>query len=163
MQNKLFNAKKYIVILLNAIVPLLVFFIPIFSIIYKDEEITKFTYNFYNMLSASQPILLKVCIISIFVISAINLIIFFIYVFDSYMFALLKPILSKILIFINALFLIASILIIVGVCNTIQIKTVSNEIFSTEVKFLSGSVILFVYAVAQFLFLLRIYKRKQLY
>jgi len=155
------NLKKYYILLLNAVVPLIIFFIPVYFTNYVDEiDTITYSYNFYKLLSFNQNtifatfnILLVACVI-------INLILFVINMCDSYKLIIHKNMLNRVLLTFSYVLLISSVIVLI---YAIYISTISsNEIFVFNNYIGAGSILMLVYALIQNIITTLKFKRNKL-
>lgn len=161
MNKFLINFKKYYPFLLNAILPLIIFILPVYSTSFVDEiDTITFVYNFYSLFDFSIDTIFASFNILIVFSCVISLIIFIIYMFDSYKLILYKNTINRILLTFSYIILIASCVIFIYV---IYISTLSSSgIFTYTNKLQIGSIILLIYAIIQSVIITLKFKKKQI-
>lgn len=155
------NLKKYYPFLLNALIPFLIYLLPVYSTSYLDEaETLQYSYNFYNMFDFANETLFSSLVLLIIISSIINLVLFVFYMIDSYKLILYKNTLNKILLTSSYIILLSSLLILV---YSIYISTLSsNNIFIYYNSFNLGSIILLTYAIIQTVLITIKFRRKEI-
>lgn len=159
MQKFWVNFKKYWLILISAILPYILFFLPVLSMVYTDEiEKIVYNYNFYNMLNLTQEVFFTVLMILFITFSVINLILFVLFMIDNYKINLYLIVLKKIVLIINVILCIISLMML-----GLAIYLCATKGFSAGINYKNyfnvGTVILSVYMVIVTLFLYKKFKR----
>lgn len=153
------NLKKYYPFLLNAFIPLVLFFLPVYSTSFVDEiDTITYFYNFYNLFDFKFESLFASLNLLIVISSIINLIFFVIYMVDSYKLILHKNWLNKILFTFSFIILITSLFMLI--CAIYIATQSSSGIFVYYNKFKAGSVILFIYSIIQAILITTKFKKK---
>jgi len=142
------NLKKNYPFLLNAVIPLLIFLLPVIKTNYIDDVDTiSYVYNFYDFFKFSSDSFFASLNLLILISSIVNFILFIVYMFDSYKLILYKKSFNITLLIFSFVILIASIAILI---YSIYLSTISaSEIFVYNNKFHIGSIIMLIYAIIQ--------------
>lgn len=156
MQNlKRFFQKNYM-LLIEIIMPYLIFFVPIISKNYIDEEVT-FVYNFYETFTQNEYLLFAIgsyiaifVTIGFFAILIISNVLPLVYIKHNKIFKIIKAILSGI-------FCISSILLLI---STIFIKGRIVGGINNANKLLAGVIVLPFYCFVMLAFDIKFCKRK---
>lgn len=162
MKKFLTNLKHNYIYLIFAILPLILFLIPVFSRTFVDEieEITYF-YNIYNILDfAYQPILSSIIVVLI-VGCGLNFITFFIYMWDGYKLPLIKREFNIFMLILNC-FLALCCLGILGYSIYFSFAKGGDAGVTFYSTFRSGSVILSVTELILDMLLIRKNYRKEI-
>lgn len=161
MNKFLSNLKKYYPFLLNAVLPLLIFLIPVYSTSFVDEiDTINLVYNFYKLFDFSIDSIFASLNILIVFSCLINLMFFIIYMCDSYKLILYKNTLNRILLTFSFVILLASLIIFI---YTIYTSTLSSSgVFAYINKLHVGSIILLVYSFIQTIIITLKFKKKQI-
>lgn len=161
MNKLLGNFKKNYFLLINSIVPLLIFLIPIIATNYIDEiEQIVYYYNFYSFFNFSYDLFFSILCLVIVVCCVINFIIFILKMVDSYKLLLYKNFLNKLLLVCSFLITICSLILLIYIIILSTDSFMSDFIYYNS--FCLGSVILFIYSITQNIIVLIKYKRKSL-
>lgn len=159
MKKLIANFKRFYPFLLNAIIPFVVFFFSVYSTSFVDgyETIT-YNYNFYKLLDFNLDKFYAIYIFLIIFSSAVNFILFIVYMCDSYKLYLYKNMLNKILLTFSYVILFSSISILI---YSIYVSTLSKTgAFVYNNSFNLGSVVLLLYSIIQTILVMVKFKRK---
>lgn len=156
------NLKKNYLYLLQAVLPLLLFFIPVFSTTFVEsgEEIT-YLYNIYNIFSFTYEPFLSTVVLFLIVGCGFNLIVFLIYMRDGYKLPIIKREFNIFMLVVNC-FLAICALSIFGYAIYLSSQSGVDGIFSFYNSFHSGSVILAVSELVLNMFLIRQNYKKEI-
>lgn len=159
MQKFWVNFKKYWLILISAILPYILFFLPVLSMVYTDEmEKIVYNYSFYNMINLTQEVFFTVLMILFITFSAINLILFVLFMIDNYKINLYSIVLKKIVLIINIILCIISLMMLGEAIYLCVTKGFSAGI-NYKNYFNVGTVILNVFMISITLLLYKKFKR----
>ena len=155
------NFKKYYPLLLGAVVPLIIFILPVYATSYIDEiDTVTYVYNFYDLFSLRIDNIFASLNLLILLSSVVNLILFIIYMCDSYKLLLYKNLLNRLLLTFAYIMLIASLLILIY--SIIVSSRSSSDIFVYSNKFYIGSVVLILFSIVQTVFITIKYRKNQI-
>lgn len=161
MNNFILNLKKYYVLLLNAIIPFLIFFLPVYGVNYIDElETIEFSYNFYNLFNINIDKLFFILILLSTIFCLFNLILFIVFCSNHYKLIFYKKNLNRTAIILCLIFTLISLTILI--CAIIIGSRCGGEILKYDYNLGVGSVIYFIYCVIQLIIISFKHKRKQL-
>lgn len=159
MQKIWVNFKKYWLILISVILPYILFFLPVLSMVYTDEiEKIVYNYSFYNMINLTQEVFFTILMILFITFSAINLILFVLFMIDNYKINLYSIVLKKIVLINNIILCVISLMMLGKTIYLCVTKGFSAGI-NYKNYFNVGTVILSVYMVIVTLFLYKKFKR----
>lgn len=159
MQKFWVNFKKYWLILISVILPYILFFLPVLSMVYTDEmEKIVYNYSFYNMINLTQEVFFTILMILFITFSAINLILFVLFMIDNYKINLYSIVLKKIVLINNIILCVISLMMLGETIYLCVTKGFSAGI-NYKNYFNVGTVILSVYMVIVTLFLYKKFKR----
>ena len=159
MQKFWVNFKKYWLILISVILPYILFFLPVLSMVYTDEmEKIVYNYSFYNMINLTQEVFFTILMILFITFSAINLILFVLFMIDNYKINLYSIVLKKIVLINNIILCVISLMMLGETIYLCVTKGFSAGI-NYKNYFNVGTVILSVYIVIVTLFLYKKFKR----
>lgn len=147
MQKFWVNFKKYWLILISVILPYILFFLPVLSMVYTDEmEKIVYNYSFYNMINLTQEVFFTILMILFITFSAINLILFVLFMIDNYKINLYSIVLKKIVLINNIILCVISLMMLGETIYLCVTKGFSAGI-NYKNYFNVGTVILSVYMV----------------
>ena len=159
MQKFWVNLKKYWLILISVILPYILFFLPVLSMVYTDEmEKIVYNYSFYNMINLTQEVFFTVLMILFITFSAINLILFVLFMIDNYKINLYSKVLKKIVLINNIILCVISLMILGETIYLCVTKGFSAGI-NYKNYFNVGTVILNVFMISITLLLYKKFKR----
>ena len=155
-----FALKKYYFILLNGLLPFLIFFLPVFNTTYKDtfENIT-LSYNFYRLLNFNNNFLFALLVLLLIIFAVVNLAIFLVLMGNDLFSLKHRKIIYIIIFVINLLMIIIALIVLI---YSIILSTHSNNIYQVYNTFNLGSIVLFVYAIIQFVITINKIKNKEI-
>lgn len=159
MQKFWVNLKKYWLILISVILPYILFFLPVLSMVYTDEmEKIVYNYSFYNMINLTQEVFFTILMILFITFSAINLILFVLFMIDNYKINLYSIVLKKIVLINNIILCVISLMML---GKTIYLCVTKG--FSAGINYKNcfnvGTVILNVFMIGITLLLYKKFKR----
>lgn len=159
MQKFWVNFKKYWLILISVILPYILFFLPVLSMVYTDEmEKIVYNYSFYNMINLTQEVFFTILMILFITFSAINLILFVLFMIDNYKINLYSIVLKKIVLINNIILCVISLMML---GETIYLCVTKG--FSAGINYKNcynvGTVILNVFMIGITLLLYKKFKR----
>ena len=159
MQKFWVNFKKYWLILISVILPYILFFLPVLSMVYTDEmEKIVYNYSFYNMINLTEEVFFTVLMILFITFSAINLILFVLFMIDNYKINLYSIVLKKIVLINNIILCVISLMML---GETIYLCVTKG--FSAGINYKNcfnvGTVILNVFMIGITLLLYKKFKR----
>ncbi len=159
MQKFWVNFKKYWLILISVILPYILFFLPVLSMVYTDEmEKIVYNYSFYNMINLTSNVFFTILMILFITFSAINLILFVFFMIDNYKINLYSIVLKKMVLIINIILCVISLMMLVETIYLCVTKGFSAGI-NYENCFNVGTVILNVFMIGITLLLYKKFKR----
>lgn len=159
MQKFWVNLKKYWLILISVILPYILFFLPVLSMVYTNEmEKIVYNYSFYNMINLTQEVFFTILMILFITFSAINLILFVLFMIDNYKINLYSIVLKKIVLINNIILCVISLMML---GKTIYLCVTKG--FSAGINYKNcfnvGTVILNVFMIGITLLLYKKFKR----
>lgn len=161
MSKLLKNIKNNYWLIINAIMPFIIFFIPIYAENYVDEqEITTFIFNFYNIFDFQVDVFFSILCLFVIITAFFNLLFFILLIIENVKIEFLYKNLIKFFVIINNIILTILSLTILIYIIILSCKSGVIESFKTYNTFYSGTVIFAVYAIVSNLFIIRNYKRK---
>lgn len=159
MSKSIFNLKRYYLLILNGIMPFIIFFVPILNTTYIDEEEKiNLSYNFYQFLKSNNNIIFTILMLLMIITALISLTSFVILMIDSYKLLKYRKTRPIFIMVLSSLFLLISLVILIFVlCKTVFL----NQSFVIYNSFNIGSVLLFIYSIIQFILILIKLKYKE--
>lgn len=153
--------KKYYQLLINSLMPLIIFLIPVYSTNYIDglETIT-YHYNFYKLFNFNLDSMFSCFMLLILLVMLLNLILFIILMFDSYKLLSYRKIMSKFVLTLSYIFSLTAFAVLIYAIYTATLS--HSGIFIYNNSFGAGSVILLIYTILQNIILTNKFKRREL-
>lgn len=161
MQKLINKFKNNFWLLLNAIMPFIIFILPIYTENYLDEEeLTTLYFNFFSIFNFNIDVFFSILCIIVIITATINLFLFVLLIINNLKIEFLYNKLIKLLAIINnlVLFIISIIMLVYTIILSCYTETIGGFIIYNS--FHAGTVVFATYAIITNLFIFRNYKRK---
>ena len=154
MRKFLTNLKKYSILLIGAILPYLIFLMPVYSEIFIDGvEETVINYSFYNLLNYETNTFFTIVMTFMIIFTVVNIMLFIILMIDNYKIKTNKDKFCKVALINNIAMLVGSVLIVIFAIIKSTKQNANYLVYHNIFQF--GSIVLLVCAIICLLVLIK--------